>query len=498
MPSTACQYKKLHGVQCTSSVWAALHFVVRYTIVNSQLTMKSVLIYSFTDEVLLIAKRHIGFSTPVQLTPEDTKGPSKEEIVAATAHLNKQNSILVVPSFDCQESFQSEIRKVLYSLVEASAKVLAQSPDAKIVFDGIAARINAKNKKEIDKNAVKYLKDLGFTEVQARYALRLKRNRQIEAMEWLLENSHRVKEEPQEKAEEASASTLDTSSYITGDNPLHTINKLLRDIRDFHYRHFEPSPKALETLQNMGFSQDDVVEALRVTGNNQVLACEWLCGERDPAVTQPDAGLDPEGQLYKALMNNPAIQLGLHNPKIMLALKGKAVYICDNCRLPAFSNLTRSSPTEVINPSDNGLTSSEHLKLLTDQIFEITENYKNLSEQLVNIRDENVQLTSSLNCQAEVISDLVLNKSGKDLKSYADALKVKPFGIQMVETVHAETMNCDVLTRPTGESRDSSNSTKGMQLALGKMATNTMMSNMVQQRATGDKKAYNYMVSQQH
>uniref|UniRef100_A0A1B6FPC1 UBA domain-containing protein n=1 Tax=Cuerna arida TaxID=1464854 RepID=A0A1B6FPC1_9HEMI len=271
------------------------------------------------DEVLLVAKRHIGFPTSVKLTAQDTKGPSKEEIVAATAHLNKQNSILVVPSFDCQESFQSEIRKVLYSLVEASAKILAQSPDAKVVFDGIAARINAKNKKEIDKNAVKYLKDLGFTEVQAKYALRLKRNRQIEAMEWLLENSHRVKDEPQEKVEEASASTLDTSSTVTGDNPLHTINKLLRDIRDFHYRHFEPSPKALETLQNMGFSQDDVVEALRVTGNNQVSACEWLCGERDPAVTQPDAGLDPEGQLYKALMNNPAIQLGLHNPKIMLA-----------------------------------------------------------------------------------------------------------------------------------------------------------------------------------
>lgn len=59
--------------------------------------------------------------------------------------------------------------------MEASAKILSQSPDAKVVFDGIATRISAKNKKVIDKSAVKYLKDLGFTEVQARYALRLKR-----------------------------------------------------------------------------------------------------------------------------------------------------------------------------------------------------------------------------------------------------------------------------------------------------------------------------------
>lgn len=59
--------------------------------------------------------------------------------------------------------------------MEASAKILSQSSDAKVVFDGIATRISAKNKKVIDKSAVKYLKDLGFTEVQARYALRLKR-----------------------------------------------------------------------------------------------------------------------------------------------------------------------------------------------------------------------------------------------------------------------------------------------------------------------------------
>uniref|UniRef100_A0A1B6KU45 UBA domain-containing protein n=3 Tax=Graphocephala atropunctata TaxID=36148 RepID=A0A1B6KU45_9HEMI len=270
------------------------------------------------DEIVLVSKKQIDLPTSIKLSVQDTKGPSKEEIAEATAHLNKQNSILVVPSFDCQESFQSEIRKVLYSLVEASAKVLAQSPDAQVVFDGIAARINAKNKKELDKNAVKYLKDLGFTEVQAKFALRLKRNRQIEAMEWLLENSHRVKEEPEENLEEALASSLNISSP-NPNNPLHTIDKLLRDIRDFHYRHFEPNPKTLETLKNMGFSEDDAMEALRVTGNNQVAACEWLCGERDPRVTQPDAGLDPEGTLYKALMNNPAIQLGLHNPKIMLA-----------------------------------------------------------------------------------------------------------------------------------------------------------------------------------
>ncbi|KAG8336010.1 ATPase [Homalodisca vitripennis] len=49
------------------------------------------------------------------------------------------------------------------------------------------------------------------------------------------------------------------------------------------------------------------------------------------------------------------------------------------------------------------------------------------------------------------------------------------------------------VTAATIVSKHSAFHIKGIQLALGKMATDTMMSNMVQQRATGDKKAYNYM-----
>lgn len=70
---------------------------------------------------------------------------------------------------------QFEINKVLYSFAEASAKILAQRPDAKVIFDEITSRINAEMKQEIDKNAIKYLTDLGFTEFQAKYALHLKR-----------------------------------------------------------------------------------------------------------------------------------------------------------------------------------------------------------------------------------------------------------------------------------------------------------------------------------
>lgn len=84
-------------------------------------------------------------------------------------------------------------------------------------------------------------------------------------MEWLLENSHRVKEDTVESVEDVS-----DSSEVNGSNdPLQTINRLLRDIREFHHRHFEPNAKALETLTAMGFTPEEAVEALRLTVNNQ-------------------------------------------------------------------------------------------------------------------------------------------------------------------------------------------------------------------------------------
>ncbi|XP_054289198.1 ubiquitin-associated domain-containing protein 1-like [Macrosteles quadrilineatus] len=264
------------------------------------------------DEILLTERISIGSSVSAKLTIHDIKGPTVQDIFAATANLPKKNTIQVVPALECQDSFQVEIRKVLYSLVEASAKILAQTPDAKVIFSGIAARIDAKYKKEIDENAIKYLVDLGFTEVQARYALRLKRNRQVEAMEWLLENSHRVKDIPDE-----DNSKLDPEEE--SDNPVAIIERLLRNMLDFQRRHFEPNSRAVEALTAMGFSQDDVIEALRATNNNQVAACQWLCGEREDSIAATSPGLDKDGPMYKALMTNPTVQLGLYNPKVLLA-----------------------------------------------------------------------------------------------------------------------------------------------------------------------------------
>ncbi|XP_075912170.1 ubiquitin-associated domain-containing protein 1-like [Petromyzon marinus] len=72
----------------------------------------------------------------------------------------------------------------------------------------------------------------------------------------------------------------------------------------------------------MGFEEKDIVEALRVNGNNQEAACEWLLGERAGASSEGgEGGLSPGSPLLQAILENPVVQLGLTKPKILLAFE---------------------------------------------------------------------------------------------------------------------------------------------------------------------------------
>lgn len=46
--------------------------------------------------------------------------------------------------------------------------------------------------------------------------------------------------------------------------------------------------------------------------------CEWLLGEKKTSSQDLDEGLDTNGAVYKAIMANPQVQLGLNNPRCLL------------------------------------------------------------------------------------------------------------------------------------------------------------------------------------
>lgn len=78
--------------------------------------------------------------------------------------------------------------------------------------------------------------------------------------------------------------------------------------------------QALNSLIDMGFDQADVLEALRITDNNQESACEWLLGDKrhDNSVDALEDGIEPSSPLYQSIITNPVVQLGLSNPRCLL------------------------------------------------------------------------------------------------------------------------------------------------------------------------------------
>ncbi|CAC5357026.1 KPC2 [Mytilus coruscus] len=271
------------------------------------------------DELLLLKKR----LTPSPLESKDglvnkdesRKGPTAEEIKEITGELSatKRGPQPEVSNDD----FHSELQKILVALVELSQKLLCMNPDVSKLFKGAEGLTN-ETEVTADKDLVKQLTDMGFSESKVTKALEQTKNSFNSAMEWLLQ--HALDPEPEHTQEEqVEGATGITLPEATKDNTQHKNNLL--SLRALGKKEFKPNAQALLNLVEMGFEEAEVIEALRVSRNEQNGACEWLLGDRKTRIedSEPE-GLDPSSQMYKALVSNPNVQLGLNNPRCLLAM----------------------------------------------------------------------------------------------------------------------------------------------------------------------------------
>jgi Kip1 ubiquitination-promoting complex protein 2 len=77
----------------------------------------------------------------------------------------------------------------------------------------------------------------------------------------------------------------------------------------------------INTLINLGFSTDDIQEALRVCSNDQIKACEWLL-EHSSNVQNSNALKETifvESHIIKVLLLSPQIQIQMSSPKFFIA-----------------------------------------------------------------------------------------------------------------------------------------------------------------------------------
>ncbi|NXT32435.1 UBAC1 protein, partial [Pelecanoides urinatrix] len=287
------------------------------------------------DVLLLIKKRappplpKMADVSAEEKRKQEQKAPDKDAILKATANLPSRNVDRTVAHHNMRD-FQTELRKILVSLIEVAQKLLALNPDAVELFKKANAMLDEDEEDRVDEIALRQLTEMGFPESRAVKALRLNHMSVTQAMEWLIEHADDPAvdaplpgQTPSEATAEAGASsteeTAGPSSEAGGEEAKDELTEIFKKIR--RKREFRPDPRAVIALMEMGFDEKEVVDALRVNNNQQNAACEWLLGDRKPSPEDLDKGIDTNSPLFQAILENPVVQLGLTNPKTLLAFE---------------------------------------------------------------------------------------------------------------------------------------------------------------------------------
>uniref|UniRef100_A0A3P9M667 UBA domain containing 1 n=1 Tax=Oryzias latipes TaxID=8090 RepID=A0A3P9M667_ORYLA len=307
-------------------------------------------------EVLLLIKKRPPPTPPKtaevgsdEKKKQDTKAPDKDAILKATASLPTRHTDRTVTQHNIRD-FQTELRKILVSLIEVAQKLLALNPDAVELFKKANAMLDEDDEDRVDETALQQLAEMGFPESRAIKALRLNHMSVTQAMEWLIEHVDDPSvDAPLPGQESSGAAVVAASGAATGAGAAATpalsasasaaaccnllrsqsssdessrqdeLTEIFKRIR--RKREFRPDSRAVVALMEMGFGEKEVIDALRVNNNQQDAACEWLLGDRKPSPEDLDKGIDTNSPLFQAILENPVVQLGLTNPKTLLAFE---------------------------------------------------------------------------------------------------------------------------------------------------------------------------------
>ncbi|KAM7033617.1 PREDICTED: ubiquitin-associated domain-containing protein 1 isoform X2 [Sturnus vulgaris] len=298
---------------------------------------KTVLEENIQDrDVLLLVKKRAPALLPKmadvvaeEKRKQEQKAPDKDAILKATANLPARSVDRSVTHHNMRD-FQTELRKILVSLIEVAQKLLALNPDAVELFKKANAMLDEDEEDRVDEIALRQLTEMGFPESRAIKALRLNHMSVTQAMEWLIEHAddpavdaplpgQAPAEAPAEGAASSAEAAAGPSSEEGGEEAKDELTEIFKKIR--RKREFRPDPRAVIALMEMGFDEKEVVDALRVNNNQQNAACEWLLGDRKPSPEDLDKGIDTNSPLFQAILENPVVQLGLTNPKTLLAFE---------------------------------------------------------------------------------------------------------------------------------------------------------------------------------
>ncbi|XP_072816496.1 ubiquitin-associated domain-containing protein 1 isoform X2 [Vicugna pacos] len=248
---------------------------------------KTILEENIQDEdVLLLIKRRVPAPPPKmadvsaeEKKKQEQKAPDRDAIFRATANLPSYNMDRAVVQTNMRD-FQTELRKILVSLIEVAQKLLALNPDAVELFKKANAMLDEDEDERVDEAALRQLTEMGFPESRAAKALRLNHMSVPQAMEWLIEHAEDPTIDtplpgPAEQGEAGAEASAAAGTSAEDEEARDELTEIFKKIR--RKREFRPDARAVISLMEMGFDEQEVMDALRVNNNQQNAARLKTC-----------------------------------------------------------------------------------------------------------------------------------------------------------------------------------------------------------------------------
>ncbi|RXG59044.1 Ubiquitin-associated domain-containing protein 1 [Armadillidium vulgare] len=205
------------------------------------------------------------------------------------------------------------LRQILMTMIEVSIHLITPDDDAADLYVLVFEHLEKRHKPRVDKNSLKQLTDMGFSEARAIKALQFKGT----------DSESDVLLIPPERRK---------SFFMSGKDPA---EKVMQEFSKYVEKWFVADPRALKSLKDLGYGEDISKEALRITCNNESLAKDFLEG-KTPAETFKK-GFDRDSHIMSAILESPVVQVALSKPKTLFAL----MVLCET---PSNINVWLSDP----------------------------------------------------------------------------------------------------------------------------------------------------------
>ncbi|KAB7508022.1 Ubiquitin-associated domain-containing protein 1 [Armadillidium nasatum] len=286
------------------------------------------------DKILLVERRPPRYKHPIFSDfPSNQSSDRKatlEQIKKETAKLSSKNTDSTDNTPPCVSDIA--LRQILMTMIEVSIHLITPDDDAADLFVLVFEHLEKRHKPRVDKNSLKQLTDMGFSEARAIKALQFKGN-VVEATDWLLDETNKTRTSSDSESDVLLIPPERRKSFfMSGKDPA---EKVMQEFSKYVEKWFVADPRALKSLKDLGYGEDISKEALRITCNNEALAKDFLEG-KTPAETFKK-GFDRDSHIMSAILESPVVQVALSKPKTLFAL----MVLCET---PSNINVWLSDP----------------------------------------------------------------------------------------------------------------------------------------------------------